>query len=35
MRANDTSVHDQRVDGSADGRKAGADRSHVGNVVID
>src|SRR5487761_1644858 len=32
LRANDTSVHDQRVDGSVDGRKAGAHRTQIGDV---
>ena len=32
LRANDTSVHDQRVDGSVDARKAGADRTQIGDV---
>lgn len=32
LRANDTSVHDQRVDGSVDGRQASADRTQIGNV---
>ena len=32
LRANDTSVHDQRVDGSVDGRKASADRTQIGDV---
>ena len=32
LRANDAGVHDQRVDGSVDGRQAGADRTQIGNV---
>ena len=32
LRANDTSVHDQRVDGSVDGHKAGAHRTQIGDV---
>ncbi len=35
LRANDTSVHDQRVEGSVDGRKAGADRIQIGDVHED
>ena len=32
LRANDTSVHDQRVDGSVDFGQAGADRAQIGNI---
>ena len=32
LRADDTSVHDQRVDGSVDGGQAGADRTQIGDV---
>ena len=32
LRANDTSVHDHRVDRSVDGRQPGADRTQVGDV---
>ncbi len=32
VRANDTSVHDQRVDGSADGREANTNRTQIGDV---
>ena len=32
LRSNDTSVHDQRVDGSVDGGKAGTDRIQIGDV---
>ena len=35
LRANDTSVHHQRVDGSVDGRKPGADRPQIGDVHED
>ena len=32
LRANDTSVHHQRVDGSADAGQAGADRIQIGDI---
>ena len=32
LRSNDTSVHHQRVDGSADGCKAGTNRIQIGDV---
>ena len=32
LRADDTGVHDQRVDGSVDGRQPGADRVQIGDV---
>src|SRR5271166_4476017 len=32
LAADYTSVHDQRVDGSVDGRKAGADRTQISDV---